>query len=288
MKRFALVLTLLPLVAFGDIILKDESTRVGPVTTLNCVGSDVTCTRSGATAVLTISVDGGAPDAPTDADYLVKTSNASLSAERVVTNTTTVTWDWSTAGQAKASVVKLPADGTNCTTGQYARGVDAFGNAQNCSTDLGIGTLLLLTSDVSTTSSSYSDVTGLSWDPHGGARVPFQCYLIYTSEDTATGLMFAINAPAGATPDYRLEIQTAGNPGTGSMSTTTQPWTHGTTLDEATKATTGVAAINTPYYATMIGVLKMGETSGPAAIRFLSETDGKVITVKAGSWCVYY
>lgn len=47
---------------------------------------------------------GGGGGAPTDADYLVKTANGSLSAERVVTDTTGntgVTVDWGTAGQAK-------------------------------------------------------------------------------------------------------------------------------------------------------------------------------------------
>lgn len=48
--------------------------------------------------------DGGTGGgAPADADYLVKTANGSLSAERVVTDTATVTWDWSVAGQAKAN-----------------------------------------------------------------------------------------------------------------------------------------------------------------------------------------
>ncbi|NBV19944.1 hypothetical protein [Janthinobacterium sp.] len=48
---------------------------------------------------------GGGGGAPTTADYLVRTANGSLSAERVVTDTATITWDWSTAGQAKASAV---------------------------------------------------------------------------------------------------------------------------------------------------------------------------------------
>src|SRR5678810_1426009 len=43
--------------------------------------------------------------APASADYLVKTANGGLSAERVVTDTATITWDWSTAGQAKANLV---------------------------------------------------------------------------------------------------------------------------------------------------------------------------------------
>lgn len=54
---------------------------------------------------------GGAPSAPNSADYLVKTANAGLSAERVVTDTATITWDWATAGQAKANFVGSAASG---------------------------------------------------------------------------------------------------------------------------------------------------------------------------------
>lgn len=47
---------------------------------------------------------GGGGGAPTTADYLVKTANGSLAAERVVTDTLTIAWDWGSAGQAKANV----------------------------------------------------------------------------------------------------------------------------------------------------------------------------------------
>lgn len=43
---------------------------------------------------------------PVDAEYLVKTANSTLTAERVVTDTASITWDWGTSGQAKANVVK--------------------------------------------------------------------------------------------------------------------------------------------------------------------------------------
>jgi hypothetical protein len=45
-------------------------------------------------------------------DYLVKTASAGLSAERVVTDTTSVVWDWATAGQAKATRAALTGDVT--------------------------------------------------------------------------------------------------------------------------------------------------------------------------------
>lgn len=51
-----------------------------------------------------VSSGGGGTGAPTDVDYLVRTASLDLSAERVVTDTTYVTWDWDTAGQAKATV----------------------------------------------------------------------------------------------------------------------------------------------------------------------------------------
>lgn len=50
-----------------------------------------------------LGLDGGAA-APSDAEYLVAAAHAGLSAERVTTDTTTVAWDHTVAGQAKANV----------------------------------------------------------------------------------------------------------------------------------------------------------------------------------------
>ncbi len=47
---------------------------------------------------------GGGGGAPTDATYIVATTNGTLSAERVLTDTATVTWDAATGGQMKANV----------------------------------------------------------------------------------------------------------------------------------------------------------------------------------------
>lgn len=52
--------------------------------------------------------------APSDADYLVKTANGSLSAERVVTDTASLVWDWATAGQAKVNVQFGTSSSTAC------------------------------------------------------------------------------------------------------------------------------------------------------------------------------
>jgi hypothetical protein len=53
---------------------------------------------------------GGGSGAPDDAEYLVASSDSGLSNERVATNTTTIEWDFSTTGQAKANVAGVLAD----------------------------------------------------------------------------------------------------------------------------------------------------------------------------------
>lgn len=55
--------------------------------------------------------------APTDAEYLVGTANAGLSAERVVTDTPSIAWDLATAGQAKAKRAALTGDVTAAADG---------------------------------------------------------------------------------------------------------------------------------------------------------------------------
>lgn len=53
---------------------------------------------------LDAAIAGGA-FAPIGAEYLVKVADPNLTAERVVTDTATIQWDWATGAQAKASVV---------------------------------------------------------------------------------------------------------------------------------------------------------------------------------------
>lgn len=84
----------------------------------------------------------GTGAAPDSADYLVKTANGSLSAERVVTDNTSITWDWATAGQAKAQRAALTGDVTasansNATT--IASDAVTFAKMQNIATNSLIG-----------------------------------------------------------------------------------------------------------------------------------------------------
>jgi hypothetical protein len=79
---------------------------VGPSGVLGHVRVDgATILVNPSTGVISSTASGGAP---TNAQYLVAAADPTLTAERVATNTATVEWDFTTPGQAKASV----ADGS--------------------------------------------------------------------------------------------------------------------------------------------------------------------------------
>lgn len=62
--RNALVICLVSAVALADVVLKNHGAPVGPVVTLDCVGSGVACSRTGSTGYITVNVgDGGSVDA---------------------------------------------------------------------------------------------------------------------------------------------------------------------------------------------------------------------------------
>lgn len=101
---------------------------------------------SGAGAVEEVTVGSGlsmagttlsaTASAPTNADYLVKTANGSLSAERVVTDNTSITFDWATAGVVKASRAALTGDVTanaNANATTIANDAVTYGKMQNVS-----------------------------------------------------------------------------------------------------------------------------------------------------------
>jgi hypothetical protein len=83
------------------------------VAALLVAGTNVTLSYNDAANTLTVNASGGGGGgAPTTADYLVRTADAGLSAERVVTDSTTVTANWGTSGQVAFERAALTGDVT--------------------------------------------------------------------------------------------------------------------------------------------------------------------------------
>ncbi len=134
------------------ITLRDEGTNQGQITTLNCTGTGVTCTRSGPAGagigrlqVTAVQADGGA-FAGAGATFITQTPSSDLSAEQamsllgtgLVKNTTT-------------TGVQSIYTGTSCTN-QFPRSLDTAGAAACASVSL--------TADVSGTLPENSGGTG--------------------------------------------------------------------------------------------------------------------------------
>jgi hypothetical protein len=83
----------------------EDGTFVAVRPIFNFIGASVTDNPGNNRVDIEFLGSGGGGGAPDDAEYLVGASDGDLTAERVVTDTPTVTWDLGTAGQAKANVV---------------------------------------------------------------------------------------------------------------------------------------------------------------------------------------
>jgi len=78
------------------------------------------------TAFVQAAIGAVGTPAPANAEYITSSANAALTAERVLTNTASITWDFSTPGQAKASTAAGGGNVSNSGSplnGQYARWV---------------------------------------------------------------------------------------------------------------------------------------------------------------------
>lgn len=166
-------------------IFQDDGTARNAIVVTLAVGYQLNVFDNGAWEVRdangAVSGSGGAP---TDADYLVKTANSSLSAERVVTDTATIITDWSTAGQAKLNV----AGQTTLYGALDALTVTGANVASATTTDIGAATGESITITGTTT------ITGLGTKAAGCIRfVTFSGALILTHNATSLILPTAAN-----------------------------------------------------------------------------------------------
>lgn len=141
------------------------------------------------------------------------------------------------------------------------------------------------TADRSTTSTSYSDITDLSFAVEANTDYNFICRLVFQSAATTTGFAFSVNGPASPTfIEYTVGYQTVAN---ATASTTLMTMRHDTAYNAMATTTSAIAA-SANLRATIEGTLSNGANAGTVSLRYLSEVNGSAITVKKGSYCNVY
>jgi hypothetical protein len=133
-----------------------------------------------------------------------------------------------------------------------------------------------LAGDVATTSTTLSDVTGLSFPVTSGKSYWFRFTIAATSPATSTGWGWSINGPAISYLGYHSFYPS---------STTTLLYNNGLSTYDNPSTATGNTVI-TPGIIYIEGIITPS-ANGTLIARFRSETAGQAITAKAGSVVFY-
>lgn len=178
-----------------------------------------------------------------------------------------------TADQTRPEIVGLwtgTPDGTKFLRDDGALVTPAGGGS-------GYRTLVTLGSDVANSTTSYADVTGLSFSVTSGTMYRFYILLLFDASSATIGSMWSMNGPASPTTfGYTLLV-----PRTGSIAEDY----HSSSYDSGSGA-----LVSSPVVASNVAVMQgfiKPSTSGIAIVRFKAETGG-TITAKAGSTLEYW
>lgn len=146
-------------------------------------------------------------------------------------------------------------------------------------------TTLKKTSDQTTASTAYVDVTGLSFSVSANTDYAFTFYVVIQSSGTTNGYGVSLNGPAAPTAlSYRTEYQASAE--ANGTEYTASTYRHDTAYD-AMPAMISTQAANTDRYVQITGRLRNGANAGTLTVRAVSET-ALNITVMRGSWGTYF
>lgn len=135
-------------------------------------------------------------------------------------------------------------------------------------------TIARLTGDVTTTSASAGDVTGLSFSIGANEVWQFEAHLM-TKCSTANGHKWAVNVPASAAVTASLR---------GSRASTASIISDDIVADDTLSAAVGTGTYATGGWVDIVGIVANSTTAGSVQIRFASATGGDTTTAKAQSY----
>lgn len=146
-------------------------------------------------------------------------------------------------------------------------------------------TTLKTTANQTINGTAFQDITGLTFSVSANTDYAFMFRIVFQSAATTTGFRFGVNGPAGATVEYTLRYQTVANSTTAGVATYLDQ--HNTAYDSMTVTTSTITAA-VDLYATLEGRILVGATGGTFAARVASESANNDLTVRKGSWGLWF
>lgn len=175
------------------------------------------------------------------------------------------------ATQASSNVSITGGSITGITDLAIADGGTGASTASAALTNLGISRVRI-TGDVTNSTTSFADVTGLSFSLSANTTYGFIFHVLVTTPATTQGYCIAMDGPASPTAFSYQSMQP--------LSSSTQTPSHQTSYNAGT---TGTSAPSGTFLVVIAGQIVNGANAGTLIVRFLSETAGQTVTVKAGS-----
>lgn len=198
----------------------------------------------------TLAVSRGGTNLTTSADDNVMVGNGT-------------TWETKAVPSCSGSTNALAY---NTSTNAYACNTIAAGSVQ----------IARKTADQSSTSTTFADVTGLTFSMNASTSYSIRCELSYVTAATTTALQIALNGPASPTA-MRYTVNTA-------TTATAQHFASQSAYDTNTNPATGGGSTALPVV--LAGTVENGTTAGTLALRIRTEVSGSSVTIQRGAFCV--
>jgi hypothetical protein len=132
--------------------------------------------------------------------------------------------------------------------------------------------------DQASTSTSFADVTGLTFSVSASTSYSIVCEISYVTAVSTTALQLALNGPASPTA-MRYTVRT-------STTATAMHSASQSAYDANTNPATGGGATALPVR--LVGTVENGSNAGTLALRMRTEVSSSSVTVQRGSYCVLY
>lgn len=138
-------------------------------------------------------------------------------------------------------------------------------------------TIARKSADQASTSTTFADVTGLTFSINAGTTYSIECNLSYLTAATTTALQVSLNGPAAPTA-VRFTVET-------STSATAR---HNASQNAYEANTNPASALTTALPARVAGTIENGANAGILALRMRTEVNASSVTIQRGSFCILY
>lgn len=171
----------------------------------------------------------------------------------------------------------------NCTdTGGNHLNYTASSNTFSCGTSSSGGgggpQIVRKSADQGSTSTSFADVTGMTFSLSASTSYSIVCEGSYTTAVSTTAIQLSLNGPAGATAiRYTVQVGTTAT----AIHNSSQ-----SAYDTVVNPATGGGATALPWK--IAGTIENGGTAGTLALRLRTEVSASAATVQRGAFCVLY